>query len=274
MAQSGLSEHLRALEIRAGEALIVRQHGRCHLTATGARWARQARHALAANLAPPASPAQTLPHAHSLRVGVGPTPTALLLPRVAPDFHARHPGVQLQLRAGLHERLRPALEQGELDLALMAVPENANWPMLHSRVLFRSALTVAGRFDHPWRHARHLAQLTSAEWILMGAPGGPGGTITRFFAEQGLPPPRVAAVCESFTEVGALLAHTDWLALLPREIVRLGLLGSQVRAWRLQEEAFRFANCLVTHHDRPLTGPGRDFAAMCESWARMVAGQE
>jgi DNA-binding transcriptional LysR family regulator len=209
--------------------------------------------------------------AGTLHVGVGPTPTAVLLPRVLPDFHARHPQVRLRLTAGLHERLRPALQQGLLDLALVALPEGAEWPGTRRTMLFRSHLTVVGRRGHPLAGARTLAALADAEWILMGSPGGPGGTVMRLFADHGLAAPRVAVTCDSFTEVAALLGATDWLALLPQDIVRHGLLGPHATPIAIGERAHRFVTYLVTREEASATPAVTAFSAMCQSWSRVAA---
>jgi len=273
LSQAGLTTAVQALEASLGQALLHRTARGVALTDAGRRLLpraqlidREARRAVE-EASPAAVPSGTL------HVGVGPTPTALLLPRVVPDFHARYPQVTLRLTPGLHERLRPALQQGLLDLAVVAVPDEAPWPGLQRRHLFRSPLTVVGRAGHPLAAAKRLSQLAAAEWMLMGSPGGPGGTATRLFADHGLAPPRVAAVCESFTEIGALLAATDWLALLPAEIVQRGLVGPEARAIPIREKAHRFDNCLVTRAGPAPTPAAAAFSAMCLSWARMIAAR-
>jgi LysR family transcriptional regulator of abg operon len=77
-------------------------------------------------------------------------------------------------------------------MALVTLPDGAQWPGTRRTRLFRSRLTVVGRPGHPLARARALAELASAEWILMGSPGGPGATVLRLFADRGLQPPRVA----------------------------------------------------------------------------------
>jgi DNA-binding transcriptional LysR family regulator len=106
----------------------------------------------------------------------------------------------------------------------------------------------------------------------MGSPGGPGGTVLRLFSDHGLAPPRVAATCESFTEVAALIAGTDWLALLPRDIPEHGLLGPRVAPIAIRERPHRFDTHLVMRVDPPPTPAAERFAAMCRSWARVAGG--
>ncbi|WP_297650979.1 LysR substrate-binding domain-containing protein [Hydrogenophaga sp.] len=272
VSQAGLTQRVQELEATLGRALLLRSARGASLTDAGLRLRERALLIDAeARLALEDAPTGGGHDEGTLRIGVGPTPTALLLPRVVPDFHARFPGVRLRLMSGLHERLRPALLQGSLDMALMAVPDEAHWPDLHCTPLFRSALTVVGRKGHPLAGARQLERLQQAEWILMGTPGGPGGTAIQLFNDHGRPSPRVAATCESFTEVAALLATTDWLALLPAEIVRSGLIGPHVAPIAIREQAPRYDNCLVQRQGAPVTPAAAAFATMCRSWSRVVA---
>ncbi len=274
LSQAGLTTAVQALERTLGEALMVRSVRGVALTAAGQRLLpraqlidREARRAVD-------EAAEAGAVGGTLHVGVGPTPTALLLPRVVPDFHARHPQVRLKLMSGLHGRLGPALQQGLLDMALVTLPEGAAWPGTRRTLLLRSRLVVVGRLSHPISGGGSLADLADSEWILMGEPGGPGGTVMRMFAEHGLPAPRVAATCESFTEVAALVASTDWLALLPQEIVSHGLLGPNVAAVPIRETPYRYDTHLVMRADPPPTPAAAIFAAMCRSWARMAAAAE
>jgi len=100
--------------------------------------------------------------------------------------------------------------------------------------------------------------------------GGTGSSILRVFAEQGLPPPGIAATCESFTQLAALLAATDWLALVPEVLVDRGLLGIQLASIHVREPTAGSDNGVIYRADTPLTPAAAAFAAMCESCARIV----
>ena len=265
VSQAGLTNSVQALEATLGVALLHRSARGVTLTDDGRRLHARALliHREAQRAMDEAASAGG-EAAGTLHVGVGPTTTALMLPQVVPDFHARFPAVKLRLMSGLYERLRPALQQGQIDLAITSVPDDG-------AVLFKTDLTVIGRIGHPMAEARSLHELAANEWVAMGAAGGPGGTVIRLFDEHGLGPPRVAATCESFTELAALIGSTDWLALVPAVIVQRGFLGMQVQPIRIRERAHRYDNCLVRRAEPPLTPAAAAFAAMCESCARIIA---
>ncbi|MGU7785087.1 LysR substrate-binding domain-containing protein [Burkholderia sp. PU8-34] len=273
VSQAGLTSSLQALEATLGVVLLQRSSHGVVMTADGKRFLARA-HLIDREARRAVEEAQQGRNGYdvTLHVGFGPTPTAVLLPLVVPDFHTRFPGVKLKLMSGFHEQMLPALQQGLIEVVVTALPDELTAPGLKTKSLFKSELVVVGRSGHPKANARALTDLVDCEWILLGSPGGPGGTVTRFYAEQGLPVPRIAATCESFTQVAALIAGTDWLALLPAVMVKRGLLGSQVVALHLQEASPKFDNCLVYRADPPLTPAASAFAAMCESCARIITG--
>jgi LysR family transcriptional regulator, regulator of abg operon len=271
VSQAGLTTSLQALEDSLKVQLIVRSAQGISLTEQGRlvyeraqlidREARQIQRDTE-RLRGQASEA--------LHVGLGPTPTATLLPLVVPDFHARHPAVRLMLTSGLYEHLEPDLQQGRLELAITAVPENRVAPQLVSIELFRAELVVVARQEHPLAGARSLAELAGMEWVLLGSPGGPGGSVTRYHVDQGLPAPTVAARCESLTQLAALVRGTDWLALVPSVLVRRGLLGAGLVAVPLREEPPSSPNCLVYRREPRISPAAEAFAAMCRSCARAM----
>jgi DNA-binding transcriptional LysR family regulator len=271
LSQAGLSNSLQALEAGLGISLLHRSAQGVSLTADGKRLLpraqlidREARRAV--------DEAQSSRGIIGgvLHVGFGPTPTAVLLPHVVPHFHARYPDVKLKLVSGFYGQLGPSLQQGLIELAVTALPDEGAGHGIESRMLFQSELVVVARCGHPRVEVESLRDLVECEWILLGAPGGPGGTITRFFAEQELPGPRVAATCESFTQLGALIRGTNWLALLPAVMVERGLLGVEVASLKLKERAHKFDNCVVYRSEPPLTPAAAAFASMCQSCARII----
>lgn len=271
VSQAGLTNSLQALEAGLGVSLLQRSAHGVSLTADGqSLFPRAQLIDREANRAVEEAQRTRGIQGGTLHVGLGPTPTAVLLPLVVPDFHSRFPTVKLNLTSGFYEHLGPALQQGLVELAVTALPGGSPGPGFVRKVLFKSDLVVVGRPGHPGMAARSLRDLADYQWILLGTPGGPGGTVIGFHDEQGLPAPRVAATCESFTQLAALIAGTDWLALVPAVMVERGLLGSQVASLRLKERAPRFENCLVYRTEPPLTPSATAFAAMCESCARII----
>lgn len=272
ISQAGLTSSLKALEAALGVQLLRRSVEGVALTAEGERLLPRAklitREAYKAEEdAQRALDAQ----AASLAIGLGPTPTAVLLPLVVPQFHRRFPEVQLRLFSGFYEQLLPELQQARIQMAVTAVPDSGVAMGFEARKLFRSALVVVARRGHPLAGARTLQALKGQEWVLLGPPGGPGGTVLHYHAQHGLAQPRVAATCESFSHLTPLLKGTDWMAMVPTAMVDQQLLGEDVIALPMEQEPPSFDNCLIYRSDSPLTGVADTFAGMCQSFSRVLA---
>ncbi|WP_028602399.1 LysR family transcriptional regulator [Ottowia thiooxydans] len=271
VSQAGLTGSLQALESGLGVQLIERSTRGLRLTPHGEKLLPRARMILReAAIAESELRVSSDNIDGPLYVGLGPTPTAVFLPLVAPHFHRALPSVRLHLRIGFHQQLQPALQRSEIEIAITAVPDQGVAPGLIMRHLFDSQLQVVCRNEHPLAEATSLKELTSAEWILLGPPGGPGSSIMRVYDENELAAPAVAATCESFTQLAALVGSTDWLALAPSRLVEKGLLGSNIRAMDIQERFHGSSNALIYRADLPLSRPASAFAAMCESMSRVL----
>ncbi len=272
ISQAGLTTSVKALEAALGVPLLRRSVQGVVLTAEGERLLPRAK-LITREAYKAEEDAQNAldAEAGSLTVGLGPTPAAVLLHLVVPEFHRRFPAVQLRLFSGFYEQLLPELQQARIQLAITAVPDEGVAMGFEVRRLFRSALVVIARRGHALVHARTLKALQGQEWVLLGPPGGPGGTVLRFHAEQGLPMPRVAATCESFLHLTPLLRGTDWLAMVPAAMVDNNLLGDDVVALSIDQIPPSFDNCLIYRSDNLLTGVAETFARMCQSFSRVLA---
>ena len=177
VSQAGLTGSLQALEAALGLRLLERSTRGARLSAAGRQLLPRARLIAQETQRIRDEALQSRGAAGAtLQVGLGPTPTAVLLQRVVPDFHARFPAVRLKLLSGFYEHLQPALQQGLIELAVTALPDEGVGPGLAARPLFRSELVAIGRTGHPAASARSLRELSECEWVLIGSPGGPGGT--------------------------------------------------------------------------------------------------
>jgi LysR family transcriptional regulator of abg operon len=271
ISQAGLTGSLQALEASFGVAVLERSTRGVTLTNEGERLLPHAQLIERECQKAHQEVSQGVDNLEgTLHVGMGPTPTAVLLPLVVPDFHARFPAVQLKLVSGFYEQLRPALQRGLIELAVTTLPPEGVSPQLQTKHLFWSNLVVVGRHDHPHRHAASLEQLVNCEWILLGAPGRAGSSILRLYTERGLPAPRIAATCETFTQLAALMHATNWLALIPDVVVQSGQLGIAAVPFALPANVKGSDNSVVYRSDVPLTRAAESFAIMCQSCARIV----
>jgi LysR family hydrogen peroxide-inducible transcriptional activator len=126
VTQSTLSAGLQELETLLGAMLVERTKRRVMLTPLGEDVVRRARRLLAdaQDLVDVVRAAEE-PLSGPLRLGVIPTIAPYLLPTALPVIRSRHPGLRLSLREDLSGRLAAALQEGTLDVLLLALP----WPI-------------------------------------------------------------------------------------------------------------------------------------------------
>lgn len=125
VTQSTLSAGLIALERQLAAGLLERGTAvkRPVFTPLGLELVARARTALAALEAVAETAAMARdPHSGPLRLGVIPTISPFLLPRLMPTLRAAYPRLRLWLREDVTDRLVAGLEAGRLDLLLLALP--------------------------------------------------------------------------------------------------------------------------------------------------------
>lgn len=148
VTQSTLSAGIRDLETVLAATLVDRTTRSVVFTPLGEALVGRAREILklAEDLAD-AARAGAEPLAGPLQVGVIPTISPFLLPRIMPPLRRAWPKLQLYLREDLTARLVAAVEDGRLDVAILALP--CDCAPLETVVLFDDAFSVACRGDHP-----------------------------------------------------------------------------------------------------------------------------
>src|ERR1700739_3826319 len=123
VTQSTLSAGLKELESTLGARLVERDRQSVRMTPVGEAVVARARELLAsaADLVE-STAAAAAPMCGPLRLGVIPTIAPFLLPQLVPQVRMRSPKLKLALREGLTAELLVRLAEGQLDLALIALP--------------------------------------------------------------------------------------------------------------------------------------------------------
>lgn len=272
VSQAGLTSSIQALENTLKLRLIERSTSGISLTAEGRQIYERAQ-LIDRESRQIAIDAEQLRGAgvSRLSLGLGPTPTATLLQLVVPDFHKRFPDVRLNLISGVFEHLESALQQGRIELAITAIPAKGLASNLASVELFSSTLTVIAREGHPLAGAESLGELRRTEWVLLASPGGPGGTVIRYFTDHGFAAPPVAATCESITQMAALVRSTDWMGMIPTVMVEQGLMGEGLVTLKLREAMPQYVNSVLYRREPQLSSAAQAFVAMSRTCARVLS---
>lgn len=128
VSQPSLSQYLKRLEKNLGAELFDRTASPLRLTYSGERYYQYAIQSKKLNenirreLADISSSQSGL-----LRLGVALWRGAVLLPDIYPEFHAKYPGICIELFEGRSSQLQSALLNDNIDLAVMNLPRGTNY---------------------------------------------------------------------------------------------------------------------------------------------------
>lgn len=168
VTQSTLSAGIQELEDRLGVSLVERSRRQVLLTPMGEEIVARGRRMLreAEELAEVARGGRE-PLSGPLRLGVIPTIGPYLIPRALSALARAFPRLKLYLREEQTAALLGKLEQGQLDLALIALPYETG--ELETMVLGEDRILVALPKAHPLARARRIerAQLAGEPLLLM-----------------------------------------------------------------------------------------------------------
>ncbi|MCB9959515.1 MAG: hydrogen peroxide-inducible genes activator [Rhodospirillaceae bacterium] len=148
VTQSTLSAGIRELEDVLGTVVLERDHRTIGLTPIGRDLVARARSILGkVDDLVAAAQAGHDPLGGPLQLGVIPTISPFLLPRILPQLRAARPDLKLFLTEDVSDRLVGRLADGALDVVLLALPYEAAG--LETEEITPDPFLVACRRDHP-----------------------------------------------------------------------------------------------------------------------------
>jgi LysR family transcriptional regulator, hydrogen peroxide-inducible genes activator len=166
ISQPALSQQIKALEEELGAELFERDRRQVRLTGFGEEIAQRARdilrsldelegHARAASSGLVAK----------LRIGVIPTVAPYLLPGLIGDLNRLHGGLDLHIRETLTPKLVQELNEGRLDMAIVALPVSE--PSLSEVVLFTENFVLVRPRDDEGKPAPDREALRDMRLLLL-----------------------------------------------------------------------------------------------------------
>ena len=151
VSQPSLSQYLKRLEKNLGAELFDRTASPLRLTYSGERYYQYAIQSKKLNenirreLADISSSQSGL-----LRLGVALWRGAVLLPDIYPEFHAKYPGICIELFEGRSSQLQNALLNDNIDLAVMNLPRGTNYQKFSIEIFHEEKILLAAPASHPF----------------------------------------------------------------------------------------------------------------------------
>jgi LysR family hydrogen peroxide-inducible transcriptional activator len=168
VTQSTLSASVKELEQTLEAPLVDRTRRSVVLTPVGEDTVRRARQLIgeAEELAR-AARVSAAPLSGTLRLGVIPTIGPFLLPRLLGKLRRKYPKLRLYLREDLTDRAIGRLEDGKLDVVLLALPYDVG--NVETEALFEDPFGFCCRNDHPLAGAASVGpeQLRNENLLLL-----------------------------------------------------------------------------------------------------------
>jgi LysR family transcriptional regulator, regulator of abg operon len=206
----------------------------------------------------------------SVAFGVSPT-AATMVPEVITRFRQQFPKARIRIAEGLPQLLLPLVRDETLDFAICRRAAAKLDSALKFRPLFRHDFVVVARRGHPLEKASSLAQLTEANWISLLPPDTPGGPLERVFSPAGLSVPQQVIQCDSYNTAIGLLAKTDMLGLLSRQLLAESMMRGFLQKIPVAESMPSFIVGMFTRADTPLTQLAGAMAKAVTAAARALA---
>lgn len=215
VSQPSLSQQILKLEAELNEKLFER-HGRAaHLTPAGERFRQRAENVLH-EIHEAKREVRDVSGAPRGEVHLAALPTIApyLLPKILRDFSRRCPAVELIVHEETTERALRALDQRELDLALVSLPIND--ARFEVRSLFREELLLTLPRRHPLAHKRNLqaSDLQPENFVFMADTHCLGAQTLQFCYAQGFSP-QISCRSAQIETVHALVAAGVGISLVP-----------------------------------------------------------
>lgn len=161
----------------------------------------------------------------TLRIGVGPSAAVDLVSSAIDRLLDRHPGVRVNVEAGLFDDMSDALVLGRLDLFVAIRQIERPSPLLSQQPLRDVRYIVVAGPAHPLARAGQatLHQLAAADWVSGTALGDIDARLSAAFEAAGLSRPTAKIETTSVLFALSLLASGRHVMVLPETLAADGI---------------------------------------------------
>lgn len=277
--QSGISQHVAALESALGVSLFNRSSDGVMLTEAGRRYYEHCVQALSALDRGRAEVGRLAGQiSGEVSVGLMPTFTRAALAPALDRFTREYPGVTIRLTEAYSGTLTESVLAGELDFAL--VPAAAPVQGLATELISRDREFLVSRQGKPDRHLTpvRLSDLEPLKLIVPGRGNARRNNLETYLETHGV---RIARMLELDAMIGTLemVARTDWVTILPGLICIADVQGHDRCLNPIESPALHAEYVLIKAARRQLSRQAELFIAALrdqvtrigEQWQRILA---
>lgn len=182
-----------------------------------------------------------------------------VLPAALAAFRARMPRVTVAFNEVAPPFSHEQLESGRYDFLVQTEYDGEIDDGFARTTLFTLPLAVGARAGHPLRHARTLAELHDALWLLPGNIQAPANLLRLAFEAHKLPAPRDVIPCQSIAVALAIIADSDALGIFVRNLFDHRLLPRDLRMVPLSHALPAARVSILTRADSPPTPAAQCF---------------
>ncbi|QDY40696.1 LysR family transcriptional regulator [Candidatus Pantoea soli] len=252
-SQPALTKAIQELELALGARLFERRQQGVTLTDIGNTFFRHACLVLEELRVAQEDIQQRLGLAGGqVNIGVGGSIARTVMPQVITQFHREYPRVKVRIVEGQLVSMVHELRQGALDFTINTYDRHhLDQELIFERLMQRDYQVVM-RKGHPLAHARSLAELQHCDWTMPTPQGSYYRLLHDLFGERGMAP-KIVVTCETFMACTSLVAKSDFVSIISRDVIEDPVHGGQLIALDLDDPLPQATFYLIQRKDTALT---------------------
>jgi LysR family transcriptional regulator of abg operon len=198
----------------------------------------------------------------TVSVCVSPLAATQILPAALLSFRRRFPEVDVQISSGLFPVAIVPLREGHTDIVIGPRPPADQSHSLNVEPLLTTDIVIVTSKSSPHAKARSIGDLSDADWMMIGSPGGPGDIFEPVFRENGFRSPIARISSESYMAAFEIVRSLGLVCTFPGRLLReQGNRYPDLVVIPVRETIAPIEITLLTRADVPPTPAAREMAA-------------
>lgn len=253
LSQPALTKAIKELELALGARLFERRQQGVTLTDIGDNFFHHASLVLEELRVAQEDIQQRLGLAGGrVNIGVGGSIARTIMPQVITQFHREYPLVKVRIVEGQLVSMVHELRQGMLDFTINTYDQHhLDQELIFERLMQRDYQVVM-RKGHPMAHARSLTELQHCDWTMPTPQGSYYRLLHDLFGERGIAP-KIVVTCETFMACTSLVAKSDFVSIVSRDVIEDPTHSGQLIALALDDPLPKATFYLIQRKDTALT---------------------